>query len=374
MRIVYCLAGLFNSGGMERIVTTKANYLARLGHKVTIVTTEQKNRAFFFPLNESVDIIDLNINYSDDVKKNILSKGICFLCRRHWHRKRLTEYLFSSSPDITISTFGAEASFLYKIQDGSKKILEIHFSKYFRYQYERKGFWRLVDIFRSRQDAKMIPYYDKFVVLTNEDRNYWGDFPNIEVIPNFITSIPDMTSELKNKVCLAVGRLSYQKGFDRLIKAWHIVHGKFPDWKLQIYGSGELYEALQKMIAEDGLTECIQINPPTSQIGLIYQKASVFLLSSHYEGLPMVLLEAFSYGVPVVSFACKCGPKDLIQDGVNGFLIPEGDIDSFADKVSMILGDEMLRKHFGDAAYLSAKRYTEDEIMSQWIHLFEALR
>lgn len=373
MKIVYCLAGLFNSGGMERVITIKANYLARIGHEVTIITTEQKNRMPFFSLHEAIKVIDLGINYSDDTGKNIFIKALNFLRRKYLHKKHLVEYLLSSSSDIVISTFGTEASFLYRIHDGSKKVLEIHFSKYFRYQYDRKGLWRLVDICRSRQDAQLITRYDKFVVLTHEDKSYWGDFPNIEVIPNFLSSIPDVKSELKNKVCLAVGRLSYQKGFDRLIRAWKIVHGKFPEWQLQIYGSGELYDDLQNMITESGLTECVQINSPTSQIGLIYQKASVFLLTSHYEGLPMVLLEAFSYGIPVVSFACKCGPKDVIKDGVNGFLVTEGDIQSFVDKVSAVLGDENLRKQMGSVAFQSALDYTESKIMSKWLQLFESL-
>lgn len=373
MKIVYSLAGLFNSGGMERIITAKANSFAKMGHNIIIVTTEQKNRSPFFPLHQSIKTIDFNINYSDDKDKNIFFKAISFLRKRHKHRRLLTEYLVSLSPDITISTFGTEASFLYKIQDKSKKVLEIHFSKYFRYQYDRKGLWRVVDIYRSKQDVRLIPHYDKFVVLTNEDKKYWGNFSNIEVIPNFITSVPNIKSKLENKVCLAVGRLSYQKGFDRLIAVWKIVHSKFPEWQLQIYGSGELYDTLQNMIVEDRLTECVHINPPTSQIGLVYQESSVFLLTSHYEGLPMVLLEAFSYGLPVVSFACKCGPKDLIKDGINGFLVAEGDIESFTDKVSKILYDESLRKQMGSSAFQSALEYTESKIMPKWIQLFESL-
>lgn len=373
MRVVYCLAGLFNSGGMERVITAKANYLARIGHEVVIITTEQKERAPFFPLHEDIEVINLDINYLDDAGKNIFSKAINFFIRKYKHKKFLADYLVSSPSDIVISTFGTEASFLYKIHDGSKKVLEIHFSKYFRYQYDRKGLWRLVDVYRSKQDTQLITHYDKFVVLTHEDKSYWGESPNIEVIPNFISSIPNIRSKLENKVCLAVGRLSYQKGFDRLISGWKVVHGKFPEWQLQIYGSGELYDDLHNMIVEAGLAECVQINPPTSQIDLVYQKASVFLLTSHYEGLPMVLLEAFSHGIPVVSFACKCGPKDLIQDSINGFLITEGDIQSFADKVSIILGNENLRKQMGSAAFQSIFDYTEDKIMSKWLQLFESL-
>lgn len=373
MKIVYCLAGTFNSGGMERVITNKANYLAGKGYEVLIITTEQKGRPSFFSLHPAIRTFDLGINYSDDINKNIFLKAVCFLWKRHKHLSALKKGLIVESPDITISTFGTEVTFLHKIKDGSKKIVEIHFSKYFRLQYDRKGLWRWVDRLRSRQDEKLVSHYDKFVVLTNEDKGYWGNCANITVIPNFITSVPLVQANVENKVCLAVGRLTYQKGFDSLVKIWSIVHKRFPDWQLHIYGSGELQENLYSLIGELRLNEVVRIFSPTRNIGEVYIGSSLLLMSSHYEGLPMVLLEAFSYGLPVVSFACKCGPKDLIEDGVNGFLVAEGDIESFADRVSIILSNDSLRKQMGQAAYQSSLNYTEDKIMSQWIHLFESL-
>lgn len=373
MKIVYCLAGTFNSGGMERVIINKANYFARKGYEVVIITTEQKGKSSFFLLHHAIKTIDLNINYSDDISKNIFLKAIFFLKKRRKHLCNLTKCLIAESPDITISSFGTEATFLHKIQDGSKKILEIHFSKYFRLQYDRPGLWRWVDRLRSWQDEKLVSHYDKFVVLTNEDKGYWGNCANITVIPNFINSVPLVQSNVENKICLAVGRLSYQKGFDLLIKIWSIVHKRFPDWQLHIYGSGELQENLYSLIGELRLNGIVRIFSPTRNIGEVYIGSSLLLMSSHYEGLPMVLLEAFSYGIPVISFACKCGPKDLIEDGVNGFLVTEGDIESFADRVSIILGNDSLRKQMGQAAYQSSLNYTEDKIMSQWIQLFENL-
>lgn len=141
MKICYCLAGTFNSGGMERVITNKANYLARKGYQVVIITTEQKGRPSFFSLHHAIRAIDLDINYSEDIDKNIFLKAVCFLWKRRKHLRALRKRLNAESPDITISTFGTEVTFLHKIQDGSKKIVEIHFSKYFRLQYDRKGLW-----------------------------------------------------------------------------------------------------------------------------------------------------------------------------------------------------------------------------------------
>lgn len=374
MKLVYCLAGTYNSGGMERIIISKANYLVKLGYDITIVTTEQKGRSHFFPISSLVKTVDLGINYSDDNTVCLLKKFVSYIVKKRVHKKVLSKYLRDVSPDVVISTFGNEASFLYKISNSSKKILEIHFSKYFRHQYNRKGLWRLIDIYRSRQDEKIIRCYDKFVVLTNEDKAYWGDASNIVVIPNFISHMPEHCSDLNNKICLAVGRLSYQKGFDRLLEVWEIVHERFPDWQLQIYGSGELYDELQTLIEIYHLQSVVKINPPTSQIGSVYMNSSIYLLSSHYEGLPMVMLEAFSYGIPVVSFACKCGPKDLIKEGLNGYLLSDGNIADFADKVIQLISNEEMRQQMGNNAYkLVLQEYTEEKIMNKWLSLFHNL-
>ena len=374
MKIVYCLPGLFNSAGMERVITNKANYLARRGYEVVIITTEQKGRSVFFSLHPAIRTLDLGINYSDDANKNIFSKTICFLKKRRWHQRSLTKYLLSESPDITISTFGTEATFLHKIQDKSKKVIEIHFSKYFRLQYDRKGLWRWVDKLRSWQDERLISCYDKFVVLTNEDKGYWGNYSNIIVIPNFITSVPLRQSNVENKICLAVGRLTYQKGFDLLIKAWSIVKARFPDWQLQIYGSGELYADLNHLVNELHMNEVVKINGATNKIDQIYLNASMLSISSRYEGFSMVLLEAHSYGLPVVSFTCKCGPRDLIKDGVDGFLVPDNDVKSLATKMMLLMENESMRKQMGQAAHQSSLEYTEEKIMAKWIHLFESLK
>ena len=167
-----------------------------------------------------------------------------------------------------------------------------------------------------------------------------------------------------------MGRISYQKGFDLLFKIWSILNKKHTDCKLWIYGSGELQDALELLISKLHLTKTIKIFSPTKQIGSIYLQGSILLMSSRYEGLPMVLLEAHSYGLPVVSFECKCGPKDVIQDGINGFLIPNNNLELFADKIMLLIENQSMREQMGKAAYQSAQLYTEEKIMSRWIDLF----
>lgn len=376
MKIIYCTHSTYNPGGMERVLLNKVTYLSALPEwEVSVVTTDQHQRPSFYPFPEKVRMTDLEINYSDDNDKGIWKKITSYLRKRKEHKRKLTALLLKEKPDIVVSLYPSESSFIPDIKDGSKKVLELHFNKFFRIQYGRKGIIGLIDRWRTRQDERIVRRFDKFVVLTNEDKGYWGGLPNIEVIPNAAIHVSKNYSEVKNKRVIAVGRLDYQKGFDRLIQAWKLVQhtGRFSDWKLDIFGQGEWREMLQQMIDEQGLQNTAKINPPTNAILNEYVHSSLLVMSSNYEGFGMVLVEAMSCGVPVISFDCKCGPKDIIQTGINGLLVPNGDIQALADAMMKVMENEAYRKMLSLNARKVVDTYSEQAVMSQWIRLFTSI-
>ena len=371
MKILYSIAGTYNSGGMERVLANKANWLVAHGHEVIIVTTDQRGESPYFPLDARIKCYDLAINYEENNGKSFLNKLIHYPFKQWKHKVRLTALLKELRPDIVISMFCNDASFIPSIKDGSKKILEIHFSRFKRLQYGRKGLWRLADWWRYKTDAKVVSRFDKFVVLTHEDKEYWGNLRNMCVIPNARTFEVNQPATLEAKKVVAVGRLNHQKGFDRLIDAWSIVDNVVSGWKLQIVGDGELREQLQYNIRELGLSNQINIGRAEKDMMSVYKDASILAMSSRYEGLPMVLLEAQAAGLPIVSFDCKCGPKDVIENGVDGFLVEDGDIEQLAQKLVVLMQDANLRKQMGSAAYAHSERYSEERIMKQWTDLFD---
>lgn len=376
MKLIYCIHSTCNPGGMERVLLNKVMYLSQLpGWELSVVTTDQHQRPSFYPFPEKVRMTDLEINYSEDNEKGAWKKITGYLRKRKEHKRKLTALLLKEKPDIVVSLYPSESSFIPDIKDGSKKVLELHFNKFFRIQYGRKGIIGLIDRWRTRQDERIVRRFDKFVVLTNEDKGYWGDLPNIEVIPNAAIHVSKNYSEVKNKRVIAVGRLDYQKGFDRLIQAWKLVQytGQFTDWKLDIFGQGEWREMLQQMIDEQGLQNTAKINPPTNAILNEYVHSSLLVMSSNYEGFGMVLVEAMSCGVPVISFDCKCGPKDIIQTGINGLLVPNGDIQALADAMMKVMEDEAYRKMLSQNARKVVDTYSEQAVMSQWIRLFTSI-
>lgn len=371
MKILYSIAGTYNSGGMERVLANKANWLVEHGHEVVVVTTDQRGASAYFPMNNRIECYDLAINYEENNGKSFLNKLIHYPFKQWKHKRRLTALLKELKPDVVISMFCNDASFIPSIKDGSKKVLEIHFSRFKRLQYGRKGLWKLADWWRYKTDAKVVSRFDKFVVLTHEDKEYWGNLRNMCVIPNARTFEVNQPATLEAKKVVAVGRLNHQKGFDRLIDAWSIVDNVVSGWKLQIVGDGELREQLQYNIRELGLSNQINIGRAEKDMVSVYKDASILAMSSRYEGLPMVLLEAQAAGLPIVSFDCKCGPKDVIENGVDGFLVEDGDIEQLAQKLVVLMQDANLRKQMGSAAYAHSERYSEEKIMKQWTDLFD---
>ena len=374
MKIIYCIACTCHSGGMERVLANKANYLARHGYEIVVVTTDQRGAQPFFPLEPSIRSIDLGINYDENNGKSFLNKLLHYPVKQALHRKRLKAVLMKERPNVTVSMFNNDAGFIPGIKDGSAKLLEIHFSKFKRLQYGRKGVWKLADWWRSKQDEKTVRKFDRFVVLTEEDKAYWGNLPNIMVIPNAISGIPAGTALLANKRVIAVGRYTFQKGFERLVDAWHLLASRFPDWKLDIIGDGEERPLLEQRIRSYGLDRQVTLTRPTQEIGKVYMEASILASSSRYEGLPMVLLEAQAFGLPIVAFQCKCGPKDIVSDGINGYLVPEGDIAGMAQRLEILMKDEALRKRMGLKAKESALRFNEEVIMKKWMYTFQTLK
>lgn len=373
MNIVYTIAGTYRAAGMERVLADKANWFAAHGHTVTVVTTEQKGRADAFAMDPAIRHIDLGIGYEDNNGRSLWSKVLCYPFKQWKHRRRLTRVLERVRPDVTVSMFCNDEAFLPRIQDGSRKVLEVHFSRFKRLQYGRSGLWAIVDRLRSRSDLRHIRRFDRFVVLTREDRGYWGALENIAVIPNPLSSRPDRPSGLTAKTVVAVGRLSWQKGLERLVEAWHIVHPQAPEWKLSLIGDGEMRETLAAQVRRLGLGDSVEMPGVLHDMDAVYRDASILALTSRYEGLPMVLLEAQSYGVPAVSFDCRCGPKDVIRSGENGLLVPEGDIEGFARALLQLIQSPEALKRIGAAAYADAVRWDRETIMQQWINLFESI-
>ena len=378
MKIVYCTDSICYAGGIQRITIAKANALAQIeGNEVWIIVTDNKQKPVL-PINTKVRIIDLEINYFEDDWKSKLHviKGI--LIKRKQHRKKLKTVLNQINPDIVISTGTSEKNFLPQIHVNSNPafIREIHSTKNYRRLSARNTFDKTLAILGEYVDYSIfIKRYDKIVVLTEEDKiNNWKNHPKVIVIPNPLTSICTQQSTLQEKTAIAVGRLEYPKNFQSLIKAWTHVAEKHPDWKLEIWGEGSMRVELENLINKLNLKKHVFLKGYTYDIQSQMLNASIYAMSSIFEGLPLVLIEAMSCGLPIVSYACPCGPKDIITEGKDGFLIKPKNEYLLSERINYLIDNPNLRLEMGKSAKLKTKDYSTNNITKKWINLFNSFK
>jgi glycosyltransferase involved in cell wall biosynthesis len=211
------------------------------------------------------------------------------------------------------------------------------------------------------------------VVLTEEDKKDWGNLPNITAIPNPVTFVPNSISDCEAKRAIALGRICKQKQYDVMLKIWQKVVEKNPDWKLSIFANGGNPEDLKNLAKELKIENNFEVYPTTKEVEKELVKSSIYLMTSKYEGFPLVLLEAMRCGLPVVSFACKCGPKDMINNGIDGFLVEPGNEKDFEEKINFLIENENSRKQMGKAASENIQRFSEEKVMQKWMDLFNKL-
>ena len=378
MKIFYLYTALTTRGGADRVITSKANYLSEHGYDIFIITDSQNNRPAAFQLSPKVHFIDLNINFGKEYGHNIFIRSFVFLKLMNLFKKRLKKIIIQEKPDIIISTLGRDFNFVSSLTDGSIKIAEAHTTKKFLRNFhllERKNvvYKYLVKYLRIKQE-KGARKLDALVLLTKNDEESWKGIANTYVINNATPFYPQESSTCENKKAIIVGRYNDAKGYNYLIDAWRLVNKKHPDWIINIYGSGEYKDSVYKEIHDKNLQDVMIMNDPTDDIMNKYLDSSIYVMSSRYEGFPMVLLEAMSCGVPCVAFDCPHGPRNIIENGEDGILVDYLNSSALAESVCFLIENDSIRKKMGKQAKINIKRFSEDAIMQQWIDLFNKLQ
>jgi glycosyltransferase involved in cell wall biosynthesis len=228
-----------------------------------------------------------------------------------------------------------------------------------------------------RAIADRYPKLDSVVVLTDTDRRNYerllGPGTPIEVVPNSVRRLGGPSADLDARLVFSAGRFSPQKGYDLLIPAYAEIAAAHPDWRLRICGTGPLKAALEELVERHALREAVTLAPPARDVGAEMARASIYVLSSRFEGFPLVLIEAMSKGMAVVAYDCPTGPADVIEDGRNGLLVPPEDVTALAGAIERLIGDGDLRRRLGAAAAETASAFTMDTIGPRWDALLTQL-
>jgi glycosyltransferase involved in cell wall biosynthesis len=380
-KIAFCTPALYSAGGVERVVSFKASYFAeQLGYDVTIIVTEGRGRACYFPLSDRVKVINFELGFEALWQASFVKKIFLYLSKQRQFKKRLKAELMRIHPDITISMLRREINFLTDIPDGSKKVGELHVNRSNYRNFEANDSNVLKRLFAKlwmRNLVKKLSRLDQLVVLTDKSKASWPELSNVSVIPDPIT-IEVKSEKVKSEKCskrvVTIGRYAYQKGYDLLLQAWAVVEKQYPDWTLDIYGQGD-QTSYRQLMGDLGIdaNRC-HLNGPVEDVVKVYQDSSVFVLSSRFEGFGLVLVEAMACGLPVVSFACPAGPDEIITDGHDGLFATASDVHDLAEKLMTMMADENLRRRLGEQARQSARRYDMASVANLWTTLFEKVK
>ena len=357
-RLLYITNSISGSGGLERVLSIKLSYLTEeLDYEIYVIVLNNGDQNPFYEFSEK--IVYFSIAVGGNPVKYILS-----------FKNGIQKIVNELNPDIILVCDDGLKGFILPsiINTSAKWIYERHVSKLIEANDSdsvlkkiiNKVKWSLMDFFGSR--------FDKFVVLTDNNKKEWKSLNNLTVISNPLSFYPDNKSSLQNKEIICVGKISYQKGQDLLLKAWEKISLKYPGWVLKLYGKRDNF-----FLSVDDLPEGVLYYPPTNDIESSYLSSSIYVMSSRFEGFGMVLIEAMACGVPCVSFDCDYGPSDIIRHGHDGLLVPKGDVHLLESSISSLIEDEKIRRELGGNARESVKRYQVKNIISEWNSLFNKL-
>jgi glycosyltransferase involved in cell wall biosynthesis len=375
MKIVYVLNNMTIKGGLERIITFKMNYLSERNYDIYFVTASQGDHPLSFKLSSRVKHIDLNVPFHHIYKYKLLFSIYKRIQLNYLFKKRFINAIKEIDPDIMIATTNFLPDIVCTINCRAKKIIESHYDSsliasinkndsVFKRTYKNIRAKLIVNKIRNRCDI--------LVTLTEGDLRQWSMITHKTVISNPISFIPKKSSPLSNKIVISVGRLEAQKGFDMLISAWKIVSDKHKDWILNIYGDGSLRDELEKQIQNLHLSSSCRLHPAVEEISKKYLESSIYVMSSLYEGFPLVLMEAMTYGIPCVSFDCPFGPSEIINDKIDGVLVDPNNIEKMADAINLYIENAEERKEAGMRARMNVSRFSSDTVMNKWIELFKS--
>ncbi|MBX9888378.1 MAG: glycosyltransferase [Flavobacteriaceae bacterium] len=368
MRILYCTNQLYVHGGIERILSQKINHLLDEGHEIFLTTFEQCDRPDVYPLVHKLSRFDLQIKYQTGYSyfhpKN-LSKVI-----KHFFRLR--QLIKKIKPDLIISiSYTPDQFFLPFLSRSIPKVKELHSS----------GVVVGISGKEGRQSIKgkltsVFKKYNALVVLNKDEISYFSGC-NTFVIPNFTDFQPSSDSlELKEKTVIAAGRIAPVKQFHELIYIWKMIYLDFPDWKFKLFGDGDekVTVGLENLIHSLDLSDSFLLLPSINNLEQEMEKASIYAMTSQTECFPMVLLEAKASAVPIVSYDCPYGPRNIIKNDLDGYLIAPNDRVSFADKLTELMRDSTLRTTMALNAKKNVSDFSKEKVMMQWNNLFTQIK
>lgn len=358
MKLLFITNGINGSGGLERVLSIKASYLAdEYNYEVNVLCLNDGGVQTFYEFSNKVQIHSIAIGGNSLQYIRSYVKGI---------RQTIKDI----QPNvISVCDDGLKAFFIPQFT--GKKIpvvYERHVSKLIELPINANWFQSKMVKLKWALMNHLAKDFNAFVVLTNGNVEEWKHLKNISVISNPNTFDLNLIADLDNKKVICVGKVSVQKGQDLLAQTWQKVIKQFPDWELHNYGKFD-----QSVLSEKDLPTNMFLHPPVKDIASKYLESSIYVLPSRYEGFGMVLIEAMSFGIPCVAFDCNYGPSDIITNGQDGLLVDVENTEKLAENLMFLMSNQDSRKKMGLKAQQNVQRFEVSTVIKQWDQLFKSL-
>ena len=384
MKIAFVCNNFKSLNGVERIWSLKLSHLAELrDYEIYLITYNQYGDPLSFPISDNVHHIDLATRYISRCSFHGIYQYVDRYKSEIFFRKKLNHLLEKLAPDILVCA-DLHVSDMKAVLSSSVhavRIVECHCgrSAYFEDIKKYNSFFkRLKERILKNQLLSAIRKFDKIVVMTEEERMEWNLKDKVVNIPNMLVTYPEQEPDRSHaqKRVISVGRYAYQKGYDMLLESWRLVEGTHPDWSLHIYGSHDGgvgdYKRLQEQIKRHNICN-VFLHQSTYDVYSCYAESDFYVMSSRFESFGLVLIEAMSCGLPVISFDCKYGPPSIIQNGKTGMLVPQGDIKEMATAICSMIEHDEERQRMAVNARQESKNYHPQNIIPIWYEFYESL-
>lgn len=363
MKLLYITPNIVDAGGLVRVISAKTNYLVNnFKYEIHIQTQNNQNQTPFYSFNNKIKIHNTILNGSSVI-------------RLYKYVKAVSNLINDIKPDVVVVCDGFKGLFLpLFLKNKCTFIFEVHGSIHnSTFATKANLFSNFKIIVSNFSKRKLASFFDKIIVLNNASLNEWNT-ENIQIITNANWINTNKTSSLENKVAIAVARNSYEKGIDRLLAIWQEVIKEQPDWVLKIYGDFSINDENQKLVSELKLNKNVFFFESIKNIKEKYIDATLYLMASRFEGFGLSLVEAMSCGLIPFAYDCPVGPKEIISDQINGFLIENNHKDEYVRNVLKVIKNIDNYKYIAENGILESEKYNVENIMNKWNELFLNLK
>ena len=376
--IVFLVESLYRKDQILRILCQKVSWLAENSeYRIYMVLTEKTKKPNRYELSPKIEMVILDINYDKLEKKNPIGRVFSYIKKKYQHRRKLKKVLRKIRPIATVSIMEKEVAFLSHIKAAGQVIYEVHYDERYRVNSSNNRLlaflYKFLTWMRISWLTCRLKKRDILVADTDNMTKIWKKkFKNVQWIPNPLREYPPVRDQNENKKVLAINDNISETGFEHLIDMWERVANRYPEWRLHLYGIGNIGQ-YKELVKSKHLSKSIQCYNYPDNLNEIYPKYALYIQANKIDRFGQYLMEAMAYSIPCVAYKVPYGPQELIRDEINGFLIKPNYLMEFSSKLGLLIRNNELRWEMGRSSYSDVHKYELNQVMHEWLRLFDSI-